>query len=60
MDDGIVHTSSAKLVFDNAEGALAYYNAYASDFGISDMQLDVCKQASAPWDNWNRTHGNHN
>ena len=40
MDDGIVHTSSAKLVFDNAEGALAYYNAYASDFGISDMQLD--------------------
>ena len=22
--------------------------------------LDLCKQASAPWDNWNRTHGNHN
>ena len=22
--------------------------------------LDLCKKASAPWDNWNRTHGNHN
>jgi hypothetical protein len=22
--------------------------------------LDLCKQASAPWDNWNRTHGHHN
>ena len=22
--------------------------------------LDLCKKASAPWDNWNRTHGHHN
>ena len=22
--------------------------------------LDLCKKASEPWDNWNRTHGHHN
>ena len=40
MDDDTVRSSAARLVFDDVESALSYYNTYSSDLGISDMHLD--------------------
>ena len=40
MLDDTVRSSHVHFIFDDIESALAYYNSYAADLGISDMQLD--------------------
>ena len=56
-------TNCQMIFYQNKKGEVltkVLYNPYYRWDELKAHFLDLCKQASAPWDNWNRTHGHNN